>query len=256
MTAHVFQFMCLEDNFGVLIHDSETRATAAIDAPEAEPILRALEQREWALTDIIVTHRHGDHTQGIPELKARYPRARVVGPAIEAAQIPHLERAVGGGDLVQIGSLGAEVLETPGHTRGHIVYWFEEEDVLFAGDTLFAMGCGRVFETPPEIMWRSLCKLAALPPETKVYCGHEYTLANGLFALGVEPGNSMLAERVAEVRKLREEGRPTLPTTIGLELATNPFLRAEIPEIQAAAGLPGADPAAVFAALRERKNRG
>jgi hydroxyacylglutathione hydrolase len=256
MTAHIDQFMCLEDNFGVLIHDSETGATAAIDAPEAEPIFRALDCKEWKLTDVLVTHRHADHTQGIPALKERFPKLRVVGPAAEADKIPLLDLAVRQGDVVRVGSLGAEVLETPGHTVGHIVYWFEEEDALFAGDTLFAMGCGRVFETSADIMWESLVKLAGLPGETKVWCGHEYTLANGTFALGVEPGNSILRARVEEVRRLREQGRATLPTTIEYELATNPFLRAESHEIQRSVGLVGADPAAVFAAVRERKNRG
>lgn len=255
MTAHIFQFMCLEDNFGVLIHDSETGATAAIDAPEAGPILRALDAKGWKLTDILVTHRHADHTQGIPPLKEKFPNARVVGPTKEAAQIPSLDLAVGEGDVVKIGRMEAVVLETPGHTIGHVAYWFEEEESLFAGDTLFAMGCGRVFETPADVMWSSLVKLASLPSETQVYCGHEYTLANGLFALSVDPGNVLLRDRVERVKALRAEGKATLPTTIGIELATNPFLRAENADIQKAVGLVGADPAAVFAEVRARKNK-
>jgi hydroxyacylglutathione hydrolase len=255
MSAHVHQFMCLSDNYGVLIHDSETGATASIDAPEATPILAALEAREWKLTDILVTHHHADHTQGIAGLRQRFPAARVVAPKKEAARISPVDLAVEERDLVHVGDLAAAVLETPGHTAGHVVYWFEENDLLFAGDTLFAMGCGRVFETDMNVMWSSLVKLAGLPTETQVYCGHEYTLANGKFALTVDPENPILRGRVEETEQLRGQGRATLPTTIQLELATNPFLRAEDPDVQRAIGMVGADPAAVFAELRQRKNR-
>lgn len=255
MTVHVHQFLCLTDNFGVLVHDPQRRATAAIDAPDAAPILAALEACGWELTDILVTHHHYDHVQGIDGLRRRFPRARVVGPAKESAKIGRLDREVGEDDIVEIGALAAKVIEVPGHTSGHIAYWFSEEDLLFAGDTLFAMGCGRGFEEPAHVLYHSLMKLAALPGETRVYCGHEYTLANARFALGIDAGNPLLVERAAEVAELRACGKFTLPTTIELERATNPFLRAEDPEIQAAVGLSGADPADVFAALRERKNR-
>lgn len=256
MTAEVFQFNCLSDNFGVLVHDPATKATATIDAPEAGPILAALEQRGWTLTDILVTHHHADHTQGIPELKARFPKARIVGAAKDAHRIEGLDVQVEEDDVVTMGSLQAKVIETPGHTSGHIAYWFEEEDLAFVGDTLFAMGCGRVFEGTMTQMWESLVKLADLPGETQVYCGHEYTLSNAKFALTIDPDNAMLQRRVEEVSKLRDAGRATLPTTIAIELATNPFLRAEDPGIQAHLGMAGADPAAVFAEIRERKNRG
>ena len=166
-----------------------------------------------------------------------------------------VDLAVGEGDEVDVGNLGAKVIETPGHTIGHIVYWFEEDELLFAGDTLFAMGCGRAFEAPPVILWESLVKIAALPEETEVYCGHEYTLANARFALTVDPQNSLLKERAEKVAAQRARGDWTLPTTIELERATNPFLRAEDPLVQAAVGLAGHDPAEVFAELRERKNR-
>jgi len=162
--------------------------------------------------------------------------------------------AVGEGDIVAVGPFGAKVIETPGHTAGHVAYWFEEQDLLFAGDTLFAMGCGRVFETPMSVMWNSLMKLAQLPGETQLYCGHEYTLANGTFAVTVDPDNDLLRSRLAEVEALRARGQATLPSTITLELATNPFLRAEEPNVQRAVGMAGADPAAVFAELRARKN--
>jgi hydroxyacylglutathione hydrolase len=255
MAAHIHQFLCLKDNFGVLIHDPATGATAAADAPDSAPIVAALAATEWQLTDILVTHHHFDHVQGIAGLKAVFPRARIVGPAKEAGKIGRLDVAVGEGDDVSIGALNSTVIEVPGHTSGHVAYWFEEEDILFAGDTLFAMGCGRGFEEPPWVLYESLMKLAALPGETQVYCGHEYTLANARFALTVDKDNAILRERAAEVARLREEGQFTLPTTIAKELATNPFLRAGDPGVQASIGMSGADPAAVFAELRERKNR-
>ncbi len=255
MTAHIDQFLCLKDNFGVLIHDPSTRATAAVDAPEAQPVLAALAARKWQLTGILITHHHFDHVQGIAGLKAAFPRARVIGPAKEAAKIGHLDLLVGEGDDVSVGTLQAAVIEVPGHTSGHAAYWFEEENIVFAGDTLFAMGCGRNFEEPPGVLYESLMKLAALPGETQVYCGHEYTLANARFALSVDPGNAILRERGAEVARLREEGKFTLPTTIAMERATNPFLRAGEPGIQAALGMSGSDPAIVFAELRARKNK-
>jgi len=255
MTLHIHQFMCLTDNFGVLLHDSETGATASVDAPEAGPILAALEQKGWRLTDVLVTHHHADHVQGIPALRASYPDLRVVAPKKDSGRIASIDFAVAEGDVTRVGGFEAVVLETPGHTSGHIAYWFEDDDLLFAGDTLFAMGCGRVFETPMQVMWSSLVKLAGLPGETQVYCGHEYTLANGRFALSVDPENELLQRRVEEVEGMRSRAQATLPTTIQLELATNPFLRAEDPAIQRVLGMSGSDPAEVFAELRERKNR-
>jgi hydroxyacylglutathione hydrolase len=254
MSLSIYQFMCLSDNFGVLVHDPETGSTAAIDAPDAQPILQALAKKGWELTDILITHHHFDHTQGIAGLKAAFPKARVVGPAREAAKIAGLDLEVGEGDTVKIGSREAMVIEVPGHTSGHIAYWFESEDLLFSGDTLFAMGCGRGFEEPAPVLYRSLMKLAALPAETKIYCGHEYTLSNARFALSVDPENSTLRDRANFVSMLRDNGQFTLPTTMALELATNPFLRADEASIQTTLGMRGADPAAVFTELRERKN--
>jgi hydroxyacylglutathione hydrolase len=255
MPAQVHQFACLQDNFGVLVHDPATGATAAIDVPEAAPVLKALADKGWTLTDILVTHRHADHVQGIPEVKQHFPKARVVAPRGEADRVPMVDEKAGEGDFIKVGNLTAKVIETPGHTIGHVVYWFEDDNLLFAGDTLFSLGCGRVMEAPMAVMWDSLEKLAELPGETQVYCGHEYTLANGKFALTVDPGNSMLKEHLDKATALRAAGKFTIPSTIALELAINPFLRADEQDVRSAVGMPDADPADVFAEIRERKNK-
>ena len=255
MPAHAHQFPCLSDNYGALVHDPATGRTASIDAPDAGAVLRALDERGWRLTDILVTHHHADHVGGIPGVKARFPDLRVTAPAKEAVRIGAVDVEVREGSVIAVGDLRAKVIETPGHTAGHIVYWFEDAGLLFAGDTLFSLGCGRVLETPMHVMWESLLKLTRLPGETQVYCGHEYTASNARFALTVDGTNDLLRDRAREVDDLRRHDRPTLPSTIALELATNPFLRAEDRAIAAAVGLPDADPAAVFAELRERKNR-
>ena len=262
MAADVHQFMCLSDNFGVLVHDPDTRRTAAIDAPEAGPILAALEEKGWELTDILVTHHHADHTQGLAALKAKYPDVRIVGPAKEAAKIKtagkidKLDAELTEGDRANVGHLEARVIEVPGHTSGHIAYHFEDEDLLFAGDTLFALGCGRCFEEKPGAMYHSLLKLAALPGATQVYCGHEYTQSNARFALQVDGDNDLLRERAAEIDRMREGGVATLPTTIALEQATNPFLRVDDPAIRRTLGMADSDEIDVFTELRERKNKG
>ena len=255
MPAHVHQVACLQDNFGVLVNDPATGATAAIDVPEAAPVLKALADKGWTLTDILVTHRHADHVQGIPEVKQHFPEARVVAPRGEADRVPMVDVKAGEGDYIKVGKLTAKVIETPGHTIGHIVYWFEDDNLLFAGDTLFSLGCGRVMEAPMAVMWDSLEKLAELPGETQVYCGHEYTLANGKFALTVDPANVMLKEHLEKATALRAAGQFTIPSTIALELAINPFLRADEQDVRVAVGMPDADPADVFAEIRERKNK-
>lgn len=245
------QFMCLSDNFGVLIHDSEIGLTAAIDAPEAAPIEAALAAAGWSLTHILNTHHHGDHTGANLELKGK-TGCTVVGP--RGSRIPGVDVEVGDGDGFDFGGHAARIIATPGHTLDHVCYWFERDRLVFVGDTLFALGCGRVFEGTPAEMWASLKKLKALPAETQVYCGHEYTLANAKFALTVEPGNEALKRRAGQVAALRAEGKPTLPTSIGEELATNPFLRADAAELQSAVGMSGRDPAEVFALVRRRKD--
>jgi hydroxyacylglutathione hydrolase len=254
MPVELRLFGCLRDNYGVLLHDSFSGATAAIDAPEAAPVEAALAQAGWRLNDILVTHHHGDHTAGIEPLKERYG-CRVVAPAREASRIPQVDIPVREGDTVRVGSLVATVLETPGHTNGQIAYWFQSDGLAFVGDTLFSVGCGRVIEGTPEMMWRSLVKLRELPDETKIYCGHEYTAANIRFALTVEPENAALRARADQVSRLAAAGEPTIPSTIGEEKAVNPFLRADVPAVAAAVGLPDAPPAQVFAEIRGRKDR-
>lgn len=254
MSAEVSQFLCATDNFGVLLHDPSTGATAAIDVCEEGPYLRVLEEKGWTLTHILVTHHHDDHIAGIPGLKARFS-PRVIGPAKDAHRIPGLDEGVREGDTITVGSLQAKVYETPGHTSGHISLFFPQDKLLFAGDTLFSLGCGRLFEGSPFDMLQSLTKLAALPDDTALYCGHEYTLSNARFALTVDPGNAALQERADEVERLRAENRFTLPSTLGREKATNPFLRATDPAIAAQVGLEGHPELDVFTELRARKNR-
>jgi hydroxyacylglutathione hydrolase len=254
MPAETRLFLCLKDNYGVLLHDAASGATATIDAPEAAPIEKALAATGWRLTDILVTHHHGDHTGGIAALKQKY-RCRVVAPRNEASKIANIDETVGEGDTVTVGALSGTVIETPGHTAGHISYFFGADKLAFVGDTLFSVGCGRVIEGTPEMMWQSLLKLRALPDDTRLYCGHEYTAANVRFALTVEPDNTALRRRADAVTQLIGQGEPTIPTTLAEEKAMNPFLRADLPAVAAGVGLAGAPPAEVFAAVRGRKDR-
>lgn len=254
MTAEIRLFPCLSDNFGYLIHDPVTKATASIDAPEAGPIIKALQREGWTLTDILVTHHHTDHVGGIAELKKKYD-CRVVAPYDKTAAIPLVDERVKEGAAVKVGNLTARVLETPGHTLDHISYVFDEDRALFCADTLFSIGCGRVFEGTYPMMWDSLLKLRALPNDMRVYCGHEYTASNIKFALGIDPNNPALKARAEEVAKLRAANQPTVPTLIRDEKEANTFLRADVPAVAAAVGLAGKSPADVFGELRERKNK-
>jgi len=249
----IFQFPCLSDNYGVLLHEPKSGATAAIDAPDADAVATALAEKGWKLTEIFVTHHHWDHTQGIPQL-VQQTGCKVIGPAGEGANLTGLDTALEDGDTHDFAGHTAKIFASPGHTLGHICWWFEEDRLLFAGDTIFAMGCGRLLEGTPAQMWASLEKLRQLPVETRIYCGHEYTQANAQFALSVEPGNEALQVRAAAVDKLRSQGRATVPTTMALELETNPFLRPDSKEIQNVVGLPGAPLGEVFAEVRKRKD--
>ena len=254
MAAQTQLFFCLKDNFGVLLHDPGSGATAAIDAPEAAAVEAALRATGWRLTDILVTHHHHDHTGGIEELKERH-RCRVVAPAAEAAGIPEVDETVREGDHVRVGGLEGHVIETPGHTAGHISYAFGPDKLVFVGDTLFSIGCGRVIEGTPEMMWQSLLKLRGLPDDTRVYCGHEYTQANIRFAKTIEPANAALLEREQEVARLTADRQPTIPSTMGEEKAANPFLRADVPDVARSLGLAGVPAWQVFAEIRARKNK-
>ncbi len=254
MPAETRLFLCRSDNYGVLLHDPVSGATAAIDAPEAAPIEAALKATGWKLTDILVTHHHADHTDGIKALKERY-KCRVVAPAAEAEQIPEVDETVREGDKVSVGKLSANVIETPGHTSGHIAYWFHADKLAFVGDTLFSIGCGRVIEGTPGMMWRSLVKLRDLPDDTKIYCGHEYTAANIKFARTIEPDNAALVAREAQAKQQIANGEPTIPVTVGEEKKANPFLRADLPEVAAGIGMAGKQASQVFAEIRARKNK-
>ena len=216
MAAEIRTFTCLSDNFGYLIHDPETKATASIDAPEAGPVIAALEREGWTLSDILVTHHHHDHVGGVAELKRKY-QCRVVAPHDKSTKIADVDLRVAHGDVIKIGNLLTRVLETPGHTLDHISYVFDGEKALFAADTLFSIGCGRVFEGTYPMMWDSLLKLRALPDDFKLYCGHEYTASNVKFALTVEPDNAALKARAEEVTRLRAENKPTIPVALGEE---------------------------------------
>ncbi|MBU2583307.1 MAG: hydroxyacylglutathione hydrolase [Alphaproteobacteria bacterium] len=253
MPLEIHQFPARSDNYGVLVHDTETGMTASIDAPEASAIKAALAAKGWQLTHIFTTHHHHDHTEGNDVLKAE-TNCEIIGPRGEAAKIPGIGRQVGEGDSFRFGNFEVKVLETPGHTLGHISYFLPDAKVAFVGDTMFAMGCGRVFEGTHQMMWNSLNKLRQLPPDTTVYAGHEYTQSNARFALTIEPGNADLQARAAEVDDLRANGQPTLPTTIARELATNPFLRACEPDLKQALGMAGAEDWQVFGEIRTRKD--
>jgi hydroxyacylglutathione hydrolase len=225
MSIEVARVPVLRDNYVWLVHEPESGETTVVDPAVAQPVLDEAERRGWRITQIWNTHWHPDHTGGNEEIKAA-TGARVTAPAAEAAKIPTLDRAVAEGDRVTLGGIEAEVLEVPAHTAGHIAYHLPSEETVFVGDTLFAMGCGRLFEGSAEQMYRNMQRSAALPPETRAYCAHEYTLSNARFAVTVEPDNAALAERFAAVERARAAGEATVPTTIGEEQATNPFMRA------------------------------
>lgn len=253
MTVQIDQFMCRSDNFGVLVHDAKSGATALIDAPDEKAILDAVKRTGWTPTLILTTHHHADHVEANLALKQRFG-LKIIGPEAEKAKIPGIDETVGDGSVFQFGGEEVKVFSTPGHTLGHVSYYFPASKVAFTADTLFALGCGRVFEGTPAMMYASLQKLAALPADTTIYCGHEYTETNARFALTVDPTNPVLKQRAASIAALRADGKPTLPTTIAEELATNPYLRAHDPAIRRTLGMESAGDEAVFAEIRKRKD--
>jgi len=243
----------LKDNYVYLLREPTTGTVAVVDPAESAPVRAALDDRGWGLDLILNTHHHGDHIGGNAELKAFYG-ATIIGPAAETARIPGMDRTVAEGDTVEVGEETARVLETPGHTTGHVAFAFEGARALFCGDTLFSLGCGRMFEGTPDQMWASLEKLRALPDDTRIYCGHEYTESNARFARSIDPDNEALAAKAESVAAARRAGEPTIPATLGEEKAANPFLRADDPALAAAVGRAGAPPAEVFAEIRRRKD--
>ena len=249
----IAQFPCLSDNYGFLLHDPVAGLTATIDTPDAEAIGAELDRRQWQLTHIFNTHHHADHAGGNLALKEK-TGCLIVGPRGDAGRIPGIDLGVGEGDLVPFGDRRIKVFETPGHTTGHIVYFIPEAKAAFVGDTLFAMGCGRLFEGSPGQMWDSLQKILRWPDDTRLYCAHEYTLDNAKFALTVEPNNMALVSRAREVARLRREGKPTVPTLLSLEKETNPFLRPTSPGLKQTIGLADSDDVSVFAQTRALKD--
>lgn len=247
------QFICRSDNYGVLIHDEQTGLTASIDAPDATAILNALKRRNWSLDVILITHHHLDHVEGIEQLKQAF-NVNVIGPKAEQDRIQHLNQSVSGGDEFNFGSQKISVIATPGHTSGEISYYLPNSACVFTGDTLFSLGCGRLFEGTAQTMLESLTKLRALPDETQIYCGHEYTKNNAEFALTIEPDNQQLTLRAQQVFELCKNNQMTLPSSIGLEKATNPFLRWDQLSVRQNLAMEKADDVAVFAEIRKRKD--
>ena len=243
----------LNDNYVWLAHEPVQNLTAVVDPAVADAPLAEAAKRGWTITHILNTHHHGDHVGGNEEIKAA-TGCTIVGPRADRDRIPGIDIEVGDGDTYDFGAARADVFDVPGHTRGHIAYWFAESDALFCGDTLFILGCGRMFEGTADQMWTSLGKLRALPDSANVYCAHEYTQANARFAVTVDPKNDALLARAREIDAARSRGEPTVPDTMGRERETNPFLRADAASVAAAVGLAGHDPVAVFAEVRQRKD--
>lgn len=253
MPAQFETFLCLSDNIGVLMHDPATGATAAIDVPDAATVLAAAERRGWAISDILITHEHHDHVQGVADVKEK-TGARVIGPMQAMASAP-LDTIIEDEGRVKVGSLKGEVRATPGHAAGHVIYHFPDESAAFVGDVLFVMGCGRVSGSMDE-MWRSISIVGALPDETKLWVGHDYTLSNAKFAMSIEADNEDLQKRFMRAETMKANGELWGTTNIGMEKLTNPFLRVKQPTVRKATKLnESATPRDVFAALREMKNR-
>ena len=254
MPLELVTIPCLADNYAYLLHETETGETALVDAPEAAPIVAALETRGWKLSEIWITHHHNDHVGAVDELREA-TGARVVGNAADAKRLPRLDREVRGGETFDFAGHEVRVLDVSGHTIGHLAFYVPDAKAAFTADSLMALGCGRLFEGTAPVMWESLKRLAALPPETLICSGHEYTQANARFARTIEPENPALMSRIRDIDAARSEGRPTVPSILETETATNPFLRAGLPEVQEALGMSGYAPSEVFAEIRSRKDR-
>ena len=251
VTLQVHQFPCLSDNYGYLLHDPDSGETTCIDTPDAAAYLGEADRKGWPITAIWNTHWHPDHAGGNAAIKAA-TGCEVFAPAAEAAKIEGVDQRVSGGDTIRLGEWAAQVIDVGGHTNGHVAYYLAEAGIAFVGDSLFALGCGRMFEGSPPQFWASLSRLKALPPETTLYCAHEYTQANARFALHADPANAALKDYAAEIDRKRAAGQPTVPMGLARELATNPFLRADTAEMQARWG--GSSPPETFAAIRAAKD--
>ena len=253
-TLEIAQIPCLSDNYGYLLHDPESGQTACIDTPDPAPILAMLEANKWRLSHIWNTHHHWDHAGNNLEVKEKTD-CTIIGPFGEADKIPGIDQMVDEGDTITLGNHQVQILNVGGHTLGHIAYYLPDDGLAFVGDSLFVLGCGRVFEGTMAQMWASLSKLAALPPATTIYCAHEYTSSNAAFAIEIDPDNTDLQKRVEEIAALRAADKPTVPTNIELELATNPFLRAGDASIRAHLDMAAASDLEVFAEIRARKDK-
>lgn len=254
MPLQIVTVPCLKDNYAFLAHDAATGATAVIDVPEAAPILNALAARQWRASHILITHHHSDHIDGVEALAAA-TGARVIGAAADAHRLPPLDEQVVPGDVIRVGMAEGDVIDVPGHTVGHVAFYFPASKVVFTADSLMAAGCGRLFEGTPGQMWDSLSRLMALPPDTVVCSGHEYTTSNIKFALTIEPDNAALIARSKATDAARAAGIATVPSLLSLELATNPFLRAGLASVKAGIGMPDATDAASFTEIRARKDK-
>lgn len=244
---------CLSDNYAFLLRDLDTEEVAVIDVPEAGPILKALEENDWTLSQIWLTHHHPDHIDGVAGLLEEYP-AKLFGARADAERLPPLDEALAEGDAFNLGNYEVRVIDVPGHTVGHIAFHVPEAKLAFTADSLMALGCGRLFEGSPAQMWDSLQKLAALPEDTTVCSGHEYTASNAKFALTIDPQNAALISRTAAIDAARDKGEATVPSQLSLEKQTNPFLRPADPGIRATLGMPDATDTEVFAEIRARKD--
>ena len=254
MTLELITIPCRTDNYAFLLHDAGTGQTALIDAPEVPAIQAALESRGWGLTDLLITHHHDDHIAGVEGLRNLYA-PRVIGAAADAHRLPRLDLAVSEGDVVKVCGQDTSVIDVSGHTVGHIAFYLAASQMAFTADSLMALGCGRLFEGTAAQMWTSLQKLRALPADTLICSGHEYTASNARFALTIEPDNAALVARVAAITATRTQGGFTVPSLLSLEMATNPFLRADDPALAAAIGMTGVGPAEIFAEVRRRKDK-
>ncbi|HUF87001.1 MAG TPA: hydroxyacylglutathione hydrolase [Thermohalobaculum sp.] len=253
MPVEIVTVPCLEDNYAYLVRDEGSGKVAVVDAPEARPIVAALEARGWEPGQLWITHHHSDHVDGAEELRERY-KPRFVGHVKDRARLPGLDVELSEGETVSLGETTARIIDVSGHTIGHIAFVIDADKAAFTADSLMALGCGRVFEGTHAMMWESLKKIMALPGDTSIYSGHNYGQANGRFALSIEPGNAALKARVERIKAADEKGEPIVPVTLEEEFATNPFLRATEPSVKQAVGLAGADDAAVFAEVRRRKD--